>query len=232
MGATGLASDTPSFRETANSLRGPGKFARRRTKQYRAAAERFSLKRASRVPHHAGDKGSSAPAGLRSQMVAIEASCGRRATLFFLGGAAIPVHQAEDETLKANRAVGDAVGRFLEMPLAFRLRYRKLSCRAISGPMQRRATALPVQPEPVRPVSGLAHHDVTPGTRDAADVNNREATICWDGAVRALPEQARRVDWRKSNAFYLGLEPFNHPVWLCERGYRASRTPAARYCSS
>jgi len=68
--------------------------------------------------------------------------------------------------------------------------------------------------------------------RDAADVNNREAAICWDGAVWALPEQPLRVDWRKSDAFYLGLGPFDHPVWLCERGYGASRTPAARYCSS
>jgi hypothetical protein len=40
------------------------------------------------------------------------------------------------------------------------------------------------------------------------------------------------VDWRKSDAFYFGLEPFDHPVWFCERGYGASRTPAARYCSS
>ena len=42
------------------------------------------------------------------------------ALLCFLGGAAISVHQAKEETLKANRAVGDAVGRFLEMPLLFR----------------------------------------------------------------------------------------------------------------
>jgi len=51
--------------------------------------------------------------------------------------------------------------------------------------MQRRTTALPVQPEAksVRPVSGLTHDEVTPGARDAADVNNREAAICWDGAV-------------------------------------------------
>jgi two-component system, NarL family, sensor histidine kinase UhpB len=42
------------------------------------------------------------------------------ALLCFLGGAAISVHQAKEETLKANRAVGDAVGRFLEKPLLFR----------------------------------------------------------------------------------------------------------------
>ena len=29
----------------------------------------------------------------------------------------------------------------------------------------------------------LTHDDVTPGARDAADVNNREAAICWDGAA-------------------------------------------------
>src|SRR5712671_5480880 len=34
--------------------------------------------------------------------------------------------------------------------------------------------------------------------------------------------------WRKSDAFYFGLEPSDHPVWLCERGYGASLTPAAR----
>ena len=45
-------------------------------------------------------------------MVAIEASSGPRAT----------VHQAEEEMLKANRAVGDAVGRFLETHLVFRKR--------------------------------------------------------------------------------------------------------------
>src|ERR1700730_6672156 len=39
------------------------------------------------------------------------------ALLCFLGGAALSVHRAEEETLKANRAVGDTVGRFLEMPL-------------------------------------------------------------------------------------------------------------------
>jgi two-component system sensor histidine kinase UhpB len=42
------------------------------------------------------------------------------ALLCFLGGAAISVYQAEEETSKANRAVGDAVGRFLEMRLLFR----------------------------------------------------------------------------------------------------------------
>ncbi|MBR0826532.1 HAMP domain-containing protein [Bradyrhizobium manausense] len=41
------------------------------------------------------------------------------ALLCFLGGAAISVFQAEQETSKANRAVGDAVGRFLERPLLF-----------------------------------------------------------------------------------------------------------------
>ena len=41
------------------------------------------------------------------------------ALLCFLGGAALSVHQAEEETLKANRAVGDAIGRFLEMPMRF-----------------------------------------------------------------------------------------------------------------
>jgi hypothetical protein len=40
-----------------------------------------------------------------------------------------------------------------------------------------------------------------------------------------------KVDWRKSDAFYFGLESFGHPVWLCQRGYDASRTPAARHCS-
>src|SRR4051794_39191588 len=35
----------------------------------------------------------------------------------FLGAATLSVHRAEEETLKANRAVGDAVGRFLELPL-------------------------------------------------------------------------------------------------------------------
>jgi len=29
----------------------------------------------------------------------------------------------------------------------------------------------------------------------------------------------------------LAFEPFDHTVWLCKRGYGASRTPAARYCS-
>ena len=42
------------------------------------------------------------------------------ALLCFLVGAAVSVHQAEQETLKANRAVGDTVGRFLEMPLLAR----------------------------------------------------------------------------------------------------------------
>jgi hypothetical protein len=40
----------------------------------------------------------------------------------------------------------------------------------------------------------------------------------------------RRIKWRKSDAFYFGLESFDHPVWLCERGYGASRT-AARHGS-
>ena len=44
------------------------------------------------------------------------------ALLCFLGGAAISVHRAEEETLNANRAVGDAIGRFLEMPIHFRKR--------------------------------------------------------------------------------------------------------------
>jgi signal transduction histidine kinase len=43
------------------------------------------------------------------------------AVLCFLGGAALSVHQAEEETSKANRAVADAVGRFLELPLQVRL---------------------------------------------------------------------------------------------------------------
>src|SRR6266436_495899 len=43
------------------------------------------------------------------------------ALLCFLGGAAISVHQAEEEMSKANQAVGDAVGRYLEMPLFFRI---------------------------------------------------------------------------------------------------------------
>lgn len=43
------------------------------------------------------------------------------ALVCFLGGAAISVYQAEQETLKANQAVGDAVGRHLEMPLLFHL---------------------------------------------------------------------------------------------------------------
>ena len=42
------------------------------------------------------------------------------ALLCFLGGAVISVHQAEQEMLKTNRAVGEAVGGFLEMPLLFR----------------------------------------------------------------------------------------------------------------
>jgi two-component system sensor histidine kinase UhpB len=42
------------------------------------------------------------------------------ALLCFLAGAAISVHQAEEEMSKANQAVGDAVGRYLEMPLSFR----------------------------------------------------------------------------------------------------------------
>ncbi|MEY9397815.1 two-component system sensor histidine kinase UhpB [Bradyrhizobium japonicum] len=42
------------------------------------------------------------------------------ALLCFLGGAAISVHQAAEETLKANRTVGDVVGRFLEMRLLSR----------------------------------------------------------------------------------------------------------------
>jgi signal transduction histidine kinase len=41
------------------------------------------------------------------------------ALLCFLGAAAISVYQAAEETLKANRAVGDAVGRYMEMPFAF-----------------------------------------------------------------------------------------------------------------
>ena len=41
------------------------------------------------------------------------------ALLCFLGAAAISVYRAEKETLKANRVVGDTVGRFLEMPLWF-----------------------------------------------------------------------------------------------------------------
>jgi hypothetical protein len=39
----------------------------------------------------------------------------------FLGAAALAVHQAEEETLKANRAVADTVGRFLELPLTTNL---------------------------------------------------------------------------------------------------------------
>ena len=39
----------------------------------------------------------------------------------FLGAAALSVHQAEEETLKANRAVADTVGRFLELPLTTNL---------------------------------------------------------------------------------------------------------------
>src|SRR5262249_35768742 len=41
------------------------------------------------------------------------------ALLCFLGGAAVSVYQTEQEMLKANRAVADAVGRFLEMPVVF-----------------------------------------------------------------------------------------------------------------
>jgi hypothetical protein len=70
----------------------------------------------------------------------------------------------------------------------------------------------------------------TPRARDASDVTNREAAICWDGA--AEPYLSSGAAWRKSDAFCFGLEPSNHPVWLCERGYGASRTPAARHCSS
>src|ERR1700730_6189308 len=43
------------------------------------------------------------------------------ALLCFLGGAALSVHQAKEETSKANRGVADAVGRFLELPLQVRL---------------------------------------------------------------------------------------------------------------
>jgi two-component system sensor histidine kinase UhpB len=43
------------------------------------------------------------------------------ALLCFLGGAVLSVYRAKEETLKANRAVGDAVGRFMEMPLVFHL---------------------------------------------------------------------------------------------------------------
>jgi two-component system, NarL family, sensor histidine kinase UhpB len=42
------------------------------------------------------------------------------ALLCFLSGAAIFVYQAEKEALKANQAVADAVGRYLEMPFFFR----------------------------------------------------------------------------------------------------------------
>src|SRR5712691_612437 len=42
------------------------------------------------------------------------------ALLCFLGGAAISVYRAEEETLKANRTVADAVGSYLEMPLFFK----------------------------------------------------------------------------------------------------------------
>jgi hypothetical protein len=37
--------------------------------------------------------------------------------------------------------------------------------------------------------------------------------------------------WRKSDAVYFDLEPFNNSVWLRERDYGAPHTPAARYCS-
>jgi hypothetical protein len=47
------------------------------------------------------------------------------ALLCFLGGAAISVHQAEEQMLKANLAVGDAVGRFLETHLRMRPVFRK-----------------------------------------------------------------------------------------------------------
>jgi hypothetical protein len=69
-------------------------------------------------------------------------------------------------------------------------------------------------------------------SRDATDVTNREALFV--GTARPEPYLSGRsgVDWRKSDAFYFSLEPFDHPVWLCERGYGASRTPAARCCSS
>jgi hypothetical protein len=68
----------------------------------------------------------------------------------------------------------------------------------------------------------------TPDVGGASDVTNREAAICWDGGGGALPKPARRVDWRKSDAFYLGLEPLDRSVWFCECGFGASRTPAAR----
>ena len=45
----------------------------------------------------------------------------------FLGGAALSVHQAEEETLKANRAVADTVGRFLEVPLLTNLFGKRIS---------------------------------------------------------------------------------------------------------
>jgi signal transduction histidine kinase len=38
------------------------------------------------------------------------------ALLCFVGGAAVAVHQAKEETLKANRTVADAVGRFVQLP--------------------------------------------------------------------------------------------------------------------
>ena len=53
------------------------------------------------------------------------------ALLCFLVGAAFSVHQAEQETLKANRAVADTVGRFLEMPLLSRHELQTHSDRAL-----------------------------------------------------------------------------------------------------
>jgi len=59
------------------------------------------------------------------------------ALLCFLGGAAISVYRAEEEASKANQALGDSVGRFLEAPHLFHLGLQQ-SARMSSFDLQRR----------------------------------------------------------------------------------------------
>jgi hypothetical protein len=50
---------------------------------------------------------------------------------------------------------------------------------------------------------------------DAANVIDREAARGWGAAASAPTNDAWQVDWRKCDACYVGLEPFNHFVCRC-----------------
>jgi hypothetical protein len=62
---------------------------------------------------------------------------------------------------------------------------------------------------------------------DAADVTDRDGTADRGCEARALHQRPEQVDWRKRNAVYFGLVPFNRSVCRSQHRHGASRAPAA-----